>query len=97
VHKLAIIGASHKGISLTQFILDPNAIFSLHDDKEAFKGRTPPVIPPLGFHSISGFDFSQYSHAAMTTTRAISENITPKLQESGFTGKFLDFDCRSFN
>lgn len=96
-HKLAIIGASHKGISLAQFVLDPNASFSLHDDKEALKGKTPPVLPPLGFHSISGFDFSQYSHAAMTTTRAITEKIIPKLQESGFVGQFLDFDCRPCN
>jgi len=96
-HKLAIIGASHKGISLAQFVLDSKARFSLHDDKEALKGRTPPVIPPLGHHSISGFDFSQYSHAAMTTTRANAQKIMPKLQDSGFTGKFLNFDCRLFN
>ena len=96
-HKLAIIGASHKGISLAQFVLYAEASFSLHDDKEALKGKTPPVIPPLGFHSISGFDFSKYSHAAMTTTRAVAEKIIPKLQESGFTGQFLDFNCRPFN
>ena len=96
-HKLAIIGASHKGISLAQFILDPDTSFSLHDDKEALKGKSPPVIPPLGFHSISGFDFSKYSHVAMTTTRAVAEKIIPKLRDSGFTGQFLDFDCRPFN
>ena len=96
-HKLAIIGASHKGISLAQFVLDPSASFSLHDDKEALKGKTSPVTPPLGFHSILGFDFSQYSHAAMTTTRAVAEKIIPNLRESGFTGQFLDFDCRPFN
>ena len=96
-YKLAIIGASHKGISLAQFVLGPEVSFSLHDDKEVLKGKTPPAIPPLGFHSVSGFDFSKYSHAAMTTTLAVAEKIIPKLRESGFTGQFLDFDCRPFN
>jgi hypothetical protein len=96
-HKLAIIGASHKGISLAQFVLGPDTNFSLHDDKEALKDKTPPVIPPLGFHLISGFDFSKYSHVAMTTTRAVAEKITPKLRDSGFTGQFLDFDCRALS
>jgi len=96
-HKLAIIGASHKGISLAQFVLDLDIRFSLHDDKEALKGKTPPVIPPLGFHSVSGFDFSEYTHLAITTTPIIAEKIIPKLRKSGFTGQFLDFDCRPFD
>ena len=96
-HKLAIIGASHKGVSLAQFVLGPEISFSLHDDKEVLQGKTPPVSPPLGFHSVSGFNFSEYTHAAITTTRAVAEKIIPKLRESGFTGQFLDFDCRSFN
>ena len=96
-HKLAIIGASHKGISLAQFVLDPEVNFSLHDDKEVLKGKTPPAFPPLGFHSVSGFDFSEYTHLAITTTLIIAERIIPKLRESGFTGHFLDFDCRPFN
>jgi len=33
----------------------------------------------------------------VTTTHAVAEKVIPKLQEAGFTGKFLDFDCRSFN
>jgi len=96
-HKLAIIGASHKGISLAQFVLDLDIRFSLHDDKEALKGKTPPVIPPLGFHSVSGFDFSEYTHLAITTTPIIAEKIIPKLRKSGFTGQFLDFDCHPFD
>ena len=96
-HNLAIIGASHKGISLAQFVLGPEVSFSLHDDKEVLKGKTPPAIPPLGFHSVSGFDFSDYTHLAITTTPIIAEKIIPKLRESGFTGQFLNFDCSSFN
>ncbi len=96
-HKLAIIGASHKGISLAQFVLESETNYSLHDDKEALKGKTPPVIPPLGFHSVSGFDFSEYTHLAITTTLIIAEKIIPKLRESGFKGRILNFDCRSFD
>ena len=91
-HRLAIIGASHKGISLAQFVLDNQVQYSLHDDKEALRGKTPPVNPPLGFHLVSGFDFSDYSHVAITTTLAIAEIIIPKLRASGYTNEILDFD-----
>ena len=91
-HRLAIIGASHKGISLAQFVLDNQVQYSLHDDKEALRGKTPPVNPPLGFHLVSGFDFSDYSHVAITTTLAIAEKIIPKLRASGYTNEILDFD-----
>jgi len=91
-HRLGIIGASHKGVSLAQFILSNHVQYSLHDDKEALRGKTPPVNPPLGFHLVSGFDFSDYSHVAITTTLAIAEKIIPKLRASGYTNEILDFD-----
>ena len=93
-HKLGIIGASHKGVSLAQFVLGNHAQYSLHDDKEALKGKTPPVNPPLGFYLASGFDFSDYTHIAVTTTLAIATKIIPKLRASGYTGEILDFDCQ---
>ncbi len=96
-HKLGIIGASHKGVSLAQFILDSDSRYSLHDDKEALKGKTPPVVPPLGFHSVSGFDFSEYNLIAITTTLLIAKKIIPKLRASGYTGEILDFDCRKLD
>jgi hypothetical protein len=92
--KLAIIGASHKGISLAQFVLGEDVQYSLHDDKEALRGKIPPVDPPLGFHPVSDFDFSSYSHVAITTTKVIAAKIIPKLRTSGFNGEFLDFDCQ---
>jgi hypothetical protein len=95
--KLAIIGASHKGISLAQFVLGDDVQYSLHDDKEALKGKIPPVDPPLGFHLVSDFDFSSYSHVAITTTKVIAAKIIPKLRTSGFNGEFLDFDCQILN
>ena len=97
IHKLGIIGASHKGISLAQFVLDNHTQYSLHDDKEALKGKTPPVDPPLGFHSVSGYDFSEYTHIAITTTLVIAKKIIPKLRASGYTGEILDFDCRKLD
>jgi hypothetical protein len=93
-HKLGVIGASHKGISLAQFILDNHVQYSLHDDKEALRGKTPPVNPPLGFQLASGFDFSDYTHIAITTTVVIAAKIIPKLRASGYTGEILDFDCQ---
>ena len=96
-HKLGIIGASHKGVSLAQFVLDSQVKYSLHDDKEALKGKTPPVAPPLGFHSVSGFDFSEYTHIAITTTLVIATKIIPKLRASGYKGEILDFDCRKLD
>ena len=96
-HKLGIIGASHKGISLAQFVLDIHVKYSLHDDKEALKDKIPPVVPPLGFHSVSGFDFSEYTHIAVTTTLVIAAKIIPKLRASGYTGEILDFDCRKLD
>ena len=96
-HKLGIIGASHKGISLAQFVLDNHTQYSLHDDKEALKGKTPPVDPPLGFHSVSGFDFSEYNLIAITTTLLIAKKIIPKLRASGYTGEILDFDCQKLD
>ena len=96
-HKLGIIGASHKGISLAQFVLDSKVKYSLHDDKEGLKGKTPPVDPPLGFHSVSGYDFSEYTHIAITTTLVIAKKIIPKLRASGYTGEILDFDCRNLD
>jgi hypothetical protein len=93
-HKLGIIGASHKGISLAQFVLSDRVQYSLHDDKDALKGKTPPVKPPLGFHLVSGFDFSEYTHIAITTTVVIAAKIIPKLRASGYTGEILDFDCQ---
>ena len=96
-HKLGIIGASHKGVSLAQFVLDSHVKYSLHDDKEAIKGKTPPVVPPLGFHSVSGFDFSEYTQIAITTTLVIAAKIIPKLRASGYTGEILDFDCRKLD
>ena len=96
-HKLGIIGASHKGVSLAQFVLGIHAQYSLHDDKEALKGKTPPVGPPLGFHSVSGYDFSEYTHIAITTTLEIAKKIIPKLRASGYTGEILDFDCRKLD
>ena len=96
-HKLGIIGASHKGVSLAQFVLDSQVEYSLHDDKEVLKGKTPPVDPPLGFHSVSGFNFSEYTHIAITTTLVIAEKIIPKLRASGYTGEILDFDCRKLD
>ena len=93
-HKLGVIGASHKGISLAQFVLDNHAQYSLHDDKEGLRGKTPPVNPPLGFHLVSGFDFSGYTHVAVTTTLVIAAKIIPKLRDSGYTGEILDFDCQ---
>ena len=96
-HKLGIIGASHKGISLAQFVLASHVKYSLHDDKEALKDKTPPVVPPLGFHSVSGFDFSECTHIAITTTLVIAAKIIPKLRASGYTGEILDFDCRKLD
>ena len=96
-HKLGIIGASHKGVSLAQFVLDSQVKYSLHDDKEALKGKTPPVAPPLGFHSVSGFDFSEYTHIAITTTLVIAAKKIPKLRASGYTGEILDFDGRKLD
>lgn len=96
-HKLGIIGASHKGISLAQFILAARTTYSLHDDKESLKCKVPPVLAPLGFHSVSGFDFSGYTHIAITTTLSIASKIIPKLRASGFTGEILDFDCKKLN
>jgi hypothetical protein len=93
-HKLGIIGASHKGVSLAQFVLSDHVQYSLHDDKEALRGKTPPVNPPLGFHLVSGFDFSEYTHIAVTTTLVIAAKIIPELRASGYTGEILDFDCR---
>ncbi len=95
--KLAIIGASHKGISLAQFVLGDDVHYSLHDDKESLKGKIPPVDPPLGFHRVSDFDFSSYSHVAITTTKVIAAKLIPKLRTSGFNGEFLDFDCQILN
>jgi len=94
IHKLGIIGASHKGVSLAQFVLGDHVQYSLHDDKEALTGKTPPVNPPLGFHLVSGFDFSEYTHIAVTTTLVIAAKIIPELRASGYTGEILDFDCR---
>ena len=96
-HKLGIIGASHKGVSLAQFVLDNQVRYSLHDDKEVLKGKTPPVAPPLGFHSVSGFDFSEYTQIAITTTLVIAAKIIPKLRASGYSGEILDFDCRKLD
>ena len=96
-HKLGIIGASHKGVSLAQFVLGSQVKYSLHDDKEALKGKTPPVAPPLGFHSVSGFDFSGYTHIAITTTLVIAAKIIPKFRASGYTGEILDFDCQKLD
>ena len=96
-HKLGIIGASHKGVSLAQFVIDNHAQYSLHDDKEALKGKTPPIDPPLGFHSVSGFGFSNYTHIAITTTLVIAKKIIPKLRASGYAGEVLDFDCRKLD
>ncbi len=93
-HNLAIIGASHKGISLAQFVLNSQIMYSLHDDKEVLKNKVVPVLPPLGFHSVSGFDFSEYTHIAITTTLMIAAKIIPKLRASGYTGEILDFDCK---
>jgi hypothetical protein len=93
-HKLGVIGASHKGMSLAQFVLSDQVQYSLHDDKEALRGKTPPVNPPLGFHLVSGFDFSEYTHIAITTTLVIAAKIIPKLRASGYTGEILDFDCQ---
>ena len=93
-HRLGIIGASHKGVSLAQFVLSDHAQYSLHDDKEALRGKKPPVNPPLGFHLVSGFDFSGYTHIAVTTTLVIAARIIPKLRASGYTGEILDFDCQ---
>ena len=95
--KLGVIGASHKGISLAQFVLGDDIQYSLHDDKEALRGKNPPVDPPLGFHRVSDFDFSSYSHVAITTTKVIATNIIPKIRLSGFDGEILDFDCRILN
>ena len=94
IHKLGIIGASHKGVSLAQFVLSDHAQYSLHDDKEALREKTPPVNPPLGFHLVSGFDFSEYTHIAITTTLVIAAKIIPKLRASGYNGEILDFDCK---
>jgi len=93
-HKLGIIGASHKGVSLAQFVLSDRVQYSLHDDKDALRGKTPPVDPPLGFHLVSGFEFSEYTHIAVTTTLVIAEKIIQKLRASGYTGEILDFDCQ---
>lgn len=95
--KLGVIGASHKGISLAQFVLSKNVQYSLHDDKDALIGKTPPVHPPLGFHRVSDFDFSSYSHVAITTTKVIATKIIPKIRASGFAGQILDFDCQNLN
>lgn len=96
-HKLGIIGSSHKGVSLAQFVLDNHVAYSLHDDKEALRGKIPPVAPPLGFHPVSGFDFSEYTHIAITTTLVIAAKIIPKLRASGYEGEILDFDCRKLD
>ena len=96
-HKLGIIGASHKGVSMAQFVLGNYAHYSLHDDKEALKDKTPPVDPPLGFHLVSDFDFSEYTHIAITTTFLFAPKIISKLRASGFAGEFLDFDCQTLN
>ena len=96
-HKLGIIGASHKGISLAQFVLGNHTQYSLHDDKDALKGKTPPVEPPLGFHSISGFDFTDYTLITITTTLVVAKKIIPKLRASGYIGEILDFDCRKLD
>lgn len=96
-HKLGIIGASHKGISLAQFILDSGTIYSLHDDKEILRCKEAPVSSPLGFHSVSGFDFSDYTHIAITTTLKIAEKIVPKLRAGGYRGEILDFDCHKLD
>lgn len=96
-HKLGIIGASHKGVSLAQFVLDNHVAYSLHDDKEALRGKIPPVAPPLGFHPVSGFDFSEYTHIAITTTLVIAAKIIPKLRASGYEGEISDFDCRKLD
>ena len=96
-HKLGIIGASHKGISLAQFVLGNHTQYSLHDDKEVLKGKIPPVVPPLGFHSVSGFEFSDYTHIAITTTLLIAKKIIPKLRASGYSGEILDFDGRKLD
>ena len=96
-HRLGIIGASHKGISIAQFVLDKHTQYSLHDDKVELRGKTPPVNPPLGFHSVSGFDFSHYTHIAVTTTLVIAAKIIPKLRASGYTGEILDFDCQKLD
>ena len=93
-HKLGVIGASHKGVSLAQFVLSDHVQYSMHDDKEALRGKTPPVNPPLGFHLVSGFDFPEYTHIAITTTLVIAAKIIPKLRVSGYTGEILDFDCQ---
>ncbi len=95
--KLGVIGASHKGISLAQFVLGDDVQYSLHDDKEVLRGKIPPVDPPLGFHRVSDFDFSTYSHVAITTTKVIAAKIIPKLRASGFNGVILDFDCQILN
>lgn len=95
--KLGIIGASHKGISLAQFVLGDYVKYSLHDDKEALIGKIPPVDPPLGFHRVSDFNFTSYSHLAVTTSKVIAARIIPKLRKSGFSGEFLDFDCQILN
>ena len=95
--KLGVIGASHKGISLAQFIIGDDTQYSLHDDKEVLRGKIPPVDPPLGFHRVSDFDFSTYSHVAITTTKVIAAKIIPKLRASGFNGEILDFDCQILN
>ena len=95
--KLGIIGASHKGIALAQFIISDDTQCSLHDDKEALIGKIPPVDLPLGFHRVSDFDFSSYSHVAITTTKVIAAKIIPKLRASGFNGEILDFDCQILN
>ena len=96
-HKLGVIGSSHKGISLAQFVLSDHMQYSLHDDKEVLRGKTPPVNPPLGFHLVSGFDFSEYTHIAITTTLVIAAKIIPKLRASGYTGEILDFDCKKLD
>jgi len=93
-HKLGVIGASHKGVSIAQFVLDNRVQYSLHDDKESLRGKTPPVDPPLGFHLVSGFDFSEYTHISITTTRVIATKLSPKLRAAGYSGEILDFDCQ---
>lgn len=95
--KLGIIGASHKGIALAQFVLGDDIQYSLHDDKEALTGKIPPVDPPLGFHHVSGFDYSSHSHIAITTTKVIAAKIIPKLRASGFNGEIRNFDCQILN
>ena len=96
-YKFGIIGASHKGVSLAQFVLGSHTQYSLHDDKETLRGKTPPVSPPLGFHSVSGFDFSEYTHIAIATTPVIAAKIIPKLRDSGYAGEILDFDCQKLD